>query len=248
MCRGFEVKVRLSCLWVLPVLLFAGPVTADERLGHNGIDKVYHPYVQPLEREIEWRSIYQWADDPREDGIWRQRLGFGTSVSDRLFLEGYAIGNKTPASGFRIKEFEVEALLQLTEQGEYGADWGMLIEVNRSREKSLTEVESVLLVEKELAGRFVGTANLGLEYEFGSDVDNEFDVNFSGQLRYRLSERLEPSLELYKDEFTFATGPVLQGLERFTANRKLHWEFGVFLPLNDSTPDATVRALLEFEF
>jgi len=233
---------------VLPVLFAAVPAIADERLGHNGIDKVYHPYVQPLEREIEWRSIYQWADDPREDGIWRQRLGFGASVSDRLFLEGYAIGNRTPVSGFSVEEFEIEALLQLTEQGEYAADWGVLFEVNQAREKSLTEVAGVLLVEKELAGRFVGTANLGLEYEFGSDVDNEFDVNFWGKLRYRLSEKLEPSLELYKDEFTFATGPVLQGLERFAGSRKLHWEFGVFLPLNDSTPDATVRALLEFEF
>ena len=223
-------------------------VWADEQAGHNGVDKVYHPYVQPLERELEWRSIYQWDDAANEDGLWQQRLGFGRSVSERLFIEGYVIGKNKAGSGFHLEEFELEALWQLTEQGEYAADWGVLFELNRSRRQNATELSSALLVEKELGQRFVATANLGLEYEFGSAIRNEFDVEFAGQLRYRLSERLEPTVELYKDEFTFATGTVLQGVERFSGNRKLHWEAGIFGALNDTTPDTTLRALLEFEF
>lgn len=233
---------------VLLYLIGTAPVWADEQLGHNGVDKVYHPYVQPLERELEWRGVYQRDDDPVEDGIWQQRLGVGASLGERLFLEGYVIGKRRSGPGFNIEGFELEGLWQLTEQGEYSADWGVLFELHQSRKYSITEMSSALLVEKELGQRFVATANLGLEYEFGSDIKNEFDVEFAGQLRYRLSERLEPTMELYKDEFTFAVGGVLQGLERFAGNRKMHWEVGVYGALNDTTPDTTMRALLEFEF
>ena len=48
------------------------------------IDKVYHPYVQALEHEIEWRMI-------SADGQQLHRLGFGKAMSDRLFAEVYLI-------------------------------------------------------------------------------------------------------------------------------------------------------------
>ncbi|MEX2129872.1 MAG: hypothetical protein WD772_00170, partial [Pseudohongiellaceae bacterium] len=70
---------------------------ADNPEQHNGIDKIYHPYVQPLEREFEYRSIYQTDSDPGEDDILRQRFGFGRSVSERIFVEAYLIGIKPPA-------------------------------------------------------------------------------------------------------------------------------------------------------
>ncbi len=238
--------IRMFC-----VTLFAGCFAtyshADKLEHHNGVDKVYHPYVQPLEREIEFRSLYQTDSDPDEDGIFRQRLGVGAAISEHVFVEGYLIGKRPPGRGFRIDEFEIESRIQLTEQGEFAADWGLLFEVAKDRSESLIEVASVLLVEKEF-GSWVGTLNLGLEYEFGSDIQNEFDVGAAAQFRYRYSEALEPAIEMYKDEFTFASGPVLQGLQRFGLNRKLHWEAGVLFPLNNTTPDTTVRLLLEFEF
>jgi hypothetical protein len=243
-----SIRCRAVLFRYLPLLF---PVSlsayADDPFQHNGVDKVYHPYVQPLETEIEYRSIYQTDDDPLEDGILRQRLGIGRAITDRVFVEGYLIGKKTRQKGFRLDAYELEARVQLTEQGEFWADWGVLFELERERSESVTELGAVLLLEKEL-GAWVGTLNLGTEYEFGSDIDNEFDVNTALQLRYRYSERFEPALELYVDEFTSALGPVIQGLERFSGNRKVHWEFGTFLPLNNTTPDTVFRLLLEFEF
>ena len=97
-------------------------------------------------------------------------------------------------------------------------------------------------------GSWVGTLNLGTEYEYGSDIKNEFDFEAAAQLRYRFSEHFEPAIEIYADEFTYAVGPVFQGLERLDRNRKVHWEIGALFPLNNTTPDTTFRFLLEFEF
>ena len=239
------LPARLLCATTL--LTITVPGFADDPFQHNGVDRVYHPYVQPLETEIEYRTVYQTDGDPLEDGVAQHRLSIGRAVTDRVFVEGYLIGKETSQNSLRLDAYEIETRVQLTEQGEFWADWGLLFEYEKERSDSVTELGAALLIEKEF-GSWTTTLNLGTEYEFGSDIRNEFDFELAAQLRYRLSERLEPGLEYYEDEFTSAIGPVLQGLERVGINRKLHWEFGAFLPLNNSTPDTTYRFLLEYEF
>lgn len=228
-------------------LLTSSPILADDPFQHNGVDKVYHPYVQPLETEIEYRAVYQTDGDPLEDGVARHRLSIGRAITDRVFVEGYVIGRETRQDDFRLDAYELETKIQLTEQGEFWADWGLLFEFERERSESITELGAALLIEKEF-GSWVGTLNFGTEYEYGSDISNEFDFEVAAQLRYRFSERMEPAVEWYEDEFTSAIGPVLQGLERLEGNRKVRWEFGALFPLNDTTPDQTFRLILEFEF
>lgn len=220
---------------------------ADTREQHNGIDKVYDPYVEPLEREIELRGVYQNDDDPDEDGILHQRLGFGASLSERVFAEVYALGKRSGSESFRLEGYELEAKIQLTEQGEFSADWGLLLELEQERSESITELSTTVLTARQW-GRWVGTLNVGLEYEFGSDIDNELETFLSAQLRYRYQEYLEPALEVYADEFTRGVGPVLAGLIRGPGRSQWHWEAGLIFPLNHDTPDRSLRFLLEFEF
>lgn len=228
---------------VLPIAAIA-----DDPFQHNGVDKVYHPYVQPLETEIEYRSVYQTDGNPLEDGVARHRFAIGRAITDRVFIEGYLIGKETPLDDFRLDAWELETRVQLTEQGEFWADWGVLFELERERSDSITETSAVILMEKEISPSWIATVNFGTEYEFGSDIDNEWDFDLAAQLRYRFSERFEPSLEFYSDEFTSAAGPVFQGVERLGFARKMYWEIGVLFPLNNTTPDSTYRFLLEFEF
>lgn len=227
--------------------LLASGAQADLPVHHNGVDKVYHPYVQPLERELEFRSVYQHDDDPNEDGLLRQRIGFGRAVTDRWFAEGYLLGRRIPGQSLRLDGFEVESLFQLTEQGEFAADWGVLVEVERFTGAAITEVSARLLVEKEF-GRWTGALNVGPEYEFGSGIANEFDSIFHAQWRYRLSPRLQPGIEIHRDELTSATGFLLQGVERLGGTRRLNWELGVLAPFNNTTPESTFRLMLDLEF
>ncbi|MDT8427237.1 MAG: hypothetical protein RQ757_00555 [Pseudomonadales bacterium] len=240
-----------STLPWLSVFLFASlwmlSAQADEPEQHNGVDKVYLPYVLPLERELEIRTIYQQDGRDSRDGLMRVRTGLGRSLSESLFVEVYLITKKEPQGNTSLEGYELETRLQLTEQGEFWADWGLLFEFERERSESITELSSTVLIAREW-GRWTSALNLGIEYEFGSDIENEFETALAMQWRYRFREYLEPAVELYVDEITSALGPVATGLIRTSGQKKLHWETGVLFPLNDRTPDITLRFLIEYEF
>jgi hypothetical protein len=220
--------------------VFASVAAADGL----AIDKVYHPYVQPLEREIEFRWLRFDASGPGKNDIFR--FGYGQSLSDDWFAEIYIIGGDEQDE-LSVDAYELEAKWQLTEQGEYSADWGMLFELEREADRPNWEFSTSVLVEKEW-GHTVGTANLGLAFETGSDINDELESFGAFQLRYRYSRALEPAVELYSGQNTLGAGPVLMGEQRFGVRKKLHWEFGAILGISDETPDTTLRALAEFEF
>lgn len=220
---------------------------ADNPEHHNGVGSVNDPYVQAMEREVELRTIFQTDDRATEDNILRQRISYGFSLNDRVFLEAYAIGTRLPDQSFELEGYEIETKIQLTEQGEYNTDWGVIFEYERQISESIAELATVLVASRQW-GDWVGTLNLGLEYEFGSNIQDELDRFASVQWRYRYREAFEPGIEFYADEFTRGIGPVLTGVIRGSGKNKWHWEAGLIAPLNDTTPDQSFRFLLEWEF
>jgi hypothetical protein len=211
------------------------------------VDKVYHPYVQPLEREVELRSVYVNDDDDAIDGAQLHRLGLGRSFSDRIFAEFYLIGEKEADGNLSLDAYEAELKWQLSEQGEYFADWGLLFELEMDRDDDIWEYATTLLTEKEF-GQWAGTLNLSAIYEWGDDIDNEWESALAAQLRYRYSRAFEPALELYSSDAAKGLGPVALGDVRFTKGRKLHWELGLIVGLDSDSPDQMYRGLLEYEF
>lgn len=201
------------------------------------IDKVYHPYVQALEREFEWRMI-------SADGEQKHRLGIGQSISDRLFVEGYLIVSNNESS---IDAYEAEAKWQLTEQGEYAVDWGVIVELEKDRYDNNWELASGLLMEKEW-GAWTGTANLWAIYEWGDTIQSDLESSLALQARYRYSRYFEPALEFYSGQNTRGIGPAIMGDLKFSAGKKLHWEVGNIIGIDSTTPDNTWRFLTEFEF
>ncbi|NHO64995.1 hypothetical protein G8770_05500 [Aestuariicella hydrocarbonica] len=222
-------------------------ISAGASADGNSIDKVYDPYVNQLEKELEYRVLYQDDNDDERDGAQRHILGAGLSWSDNLFTELYLIGKKTPAEDFEISAVEAEVKIQLTEQGEYSRDWGVLFELEAERDEHIREASTTLIVLQEWS-RWVGTANLSLGYEWGNDIDNEWETAFAGQLRYRYRAALEPALELYWGESSQGLGPVISGSQRLGGRRQLMWELGVILGLDDETPDRNWKLTLEYEF
>jgi hypothetical protein len=203
------------------------------------IDKVYHPYIQPLKKEFEWRMT-------QADGKQQQRVGFKKSLSDRLYIEGYLIGQNQENHSMNISEYEIEAKYQLTEQGEYDIDWGILAEIERIKDLNGWEFNTALLMEKEW-GRWVGATNLWMIYEKAS-TKTELESALAVQLRYRHSRYFEPALEFYSGQNTLGLGPVVMGNLRLGMGKKLHWETGVIFGLESKTPSQTFRFLTEFEF
>jgi hypothetical protein len=239
--QGLPSRLALCVVTVL--------ATGQQAVRADGgvIDKIYHPYVQPLERELELRTSLEQGGNPRYVDRQTWRLGYGMALTDSIFGELYVIGERDRMNSFRVGEYEVELLWQLTEQGEYAADWGLLFELATADDPDRMEVAGTLLAETEWR-QWTGTANLTAAYEFGDDVASEFETALALQARYRLSMALEPALEFYSGEDILGVGPVLMGNYRTAPGRQLHWEGGLILGLKDATPDRTIRLLLEYEF
>ncbi len=237
------IRIYSTFLSLGLLLLYAGDSPAVGIL----VDKIYHPYVHPSEQEIEWRMIFQDEQSFVADDTWQHQLAYGRSLNERWFGEVYLIGKKSDAGGFDIEAYEVEALWQLTEQGEFSADWGMLFELEREASEDKWKLATGLLVEKEWR-KWSGAANFFISGVWGSDVKNELQTRLGLQARYRYSRSFEPAIEFYNSEGARGIGPVLLGQTRIANSRKLNWEAGVIFGLNSKSPDHTLRLLIEFEF
>jgi hypothetical protein len=222
-------------------LTCTGPLLADGIV----VDRVYDPYVQPLETEIEWRSVWQSDDDLAN--VQRHAIGFGRSISDRWSAELYVIGTKEPGENFGIDAFEAEFKWQLTEQGEFAFDWGIVFELEREIDDNAWEAGASLVSARDF-GRWSAIANVGLIYEWGSGIENEIETELHVQTRYRYKEAFEPAVELHAGQDTTALGPAFTGLYRFSPGKKLRWNAGVFWGLDDDSPDQSFKLNLEYEF
>lgn len=228
----------LTSIAVAVTVLLSAPTVADTW-------KIYHPYVTPLEKELEFITTHSF--DAMDNYQNRYLLGYGQSVTDTAFLELSALAEKHSESDFDIEAYELEGLVQLSEQGAQAVDYGLLVELERETKANISEIGATLLLETEL-GLSSLTANFGLSYEYGSGIDNEYDRSLRLQWRYRYQPALEPALELFLDEYDKAAGPTLIGRQHLGPKQKLRWELGLLFALEEETPDTLLRAALEYEF
>jgi len=228
-------KKRLA---VMLILIFASKA-------HSEINRVYHPYVEQNEREIEYGFVLR---DVGNTNLLLNRAGVGYAWTDKFFSEIYVLTESITHDNEQVRGYEAEFKWQLTEQGEYWADWGVLVEIGKAKDIDSNEVAAGLLYAKELTNRWVTTANLLIEYESGEDIEDELESTFRGQIRYRNSPRFDTGIEIYMDDQDAAVGPMVMGTVRLTGRKQLRWELGLLVGINSQTPDTNLRGGLEFEF
>jgi len=225
--------------------LFAGSglCFADEIL----VDKIYHPYVEPEEKELEWRAIFQDQQPGVADHLRLYQLAYGRSLGEHWFTELYLLGKSSDTQRFDVSAYEFEARRQLTEQGQAWADWGLLFELEKETKEDIWVLSTAILVEKEW-GKWSGTANFYIKGEWGADVKNEIESKLNLQARYRYTRAFEPAIEFYSGKDVIGLGPVFMGQLRPSSGNRLHWEAGLIFGLSDKSPNRTIRLLAEFEF
>ncbi len=233
------MNVRYAAL-ALPILCCPHIATADSAT----VDKVYHPYVLPNEREIEWRMISRQLDS---GNTLLQRFGYGYAIREDISIEAYLIGERDDNNDFGIEGYEVEARWMLTEQGQYWADWGLLFELEKTHQESNWEFSTALLFEKEF-GKTSLTLNLFGEYEWGNDIENEFETELRVNYRYRWKPAFQPAIEVYIGKGYVGIGPAIMGLYRYEKQKQLKWEFGFITGLNGNDKDHTLRFTFEWEY
>lgn len=224
-------------------LITSGHSLADGRV----VDKVYHPYVQALERSVEYRYFYQRQADHPDNNTMGQKLGYGFSVAERAALEIYLIADRVSPEDYKLSGYELELRWMLTEQGQYSADWGLLFELERQNNQDNFEFTTGLLMEKEFGPTSL-TLNALAVYEWGKTIETEWEGEFRAQYRYRLLPALQPAIELYVGENYKGAGPSLMGVHKFDKQKQLKWELAVIMAIDNNTVDRTLRFALEYEF
>lgn len=202
-------------------------------------ETVYLPYVTQLERELEYRLLRTESPD-----VFYQKLAYGQSVNDKVFVEGSVVWSDIDGQTV-LQQWELELQLQLTEQGEYSFDWGLLLELERLPDADAWEYSAQLLVSRQWQ-RWQMTVNAGLEIEQANET--EIEPIASTQLQYRYSKSIAPALELYYYEDYFMAGPELSGNVRLNGRRAMQWGAGFFVGIDSLSPDWSVKFNLEFEF
>lgn len=211
------------------------------------IDKIYSPYVQPMEQELEWRGSFQDQQPNVADHLQVQRFAYGRSLTDRWFTELYLLGEGSDDQSFELAAYELEAKWQLTEQGEFWADWGLLFELEKQDNRDAWDFSAGVLAEKEW-GKWSGVANLRVKQEWGSATTGDLTARVGLQARYRYSRAFEPAIEFYGGKDTLALGPAFMGQLRLGKGYQVRWEAGAIFGLDSKSPNRTFRFDLEFEF
>jgi len=240
-----RTMIRITSTVLLLGTFIAGPgvCLADGVV----IDKIYHPYVQPHEQELEFRALFQNQQASVANNIRLYQMAYGRSLGDRWFAELYLVGKTSDEQNLDVEAYELEAKWQMTEQGEFWADFGMLFELEREANKDVWGLSSAILAEKEW-GRWSGTANFYLSSEWGPEIRDELETKLNLQARYRYSRAFEPAVEFYSGQNTLALGPAFMGQIKISSGRTLEWEAGVIFGLDKKSPDETLRLLAAFEF
>ncbi|MBB1325471.1 hypothetical protein H5089_08120 [Pseudoalteromonas sp. SR45-1] len=237
--KALNLYLALS-FTALCLLVFSIQAKADGIV----VDKVYHPYVLPFEREFEWRLVSHQTDS---GNILAQRLGGGGAINDTMALEGYIVGERDDNGDFGLEAYELELRWQLIEQGKLWADWGALFELEKKHNEDVYEATSGFVIEKEF-GKTSLTMNTFLVYEWGQDIQNEWESEFRAQYRYRYRSAFQPSIEVYVGEDFVGIGPGFIGLQRFDGQKQLKWEAGFITEISQSEKNHSFRLALEFEF
>ncbi|MFO1406671.1 MAG: FTR1 family protein [Steroidobacteraceae bacterium] len=245
----------------LPRAAAASAVVAAAVLGLRPVDAradhvVYSPLVEDGEKAVEIRGHYDFDPDPALDGGQSYKLEYEWTPMSRWLSEILVEYEREPGEDLAATEIASENVFQLTEQGRYWADFGLLAEFAYSLERGGANALEVALLGQKDWGRNEVRVNLVFEQELEDDADLE--VEYRWQYRYRLDERFEPGVEMYGgagdwgdlgnfDEHEQQLGPGLYGKFR-TSDGAVKYELALLFGLTDQTPDETLRFMVEYEF
>lgn len=221
----------------------------------NATKKIYAPYVEKGEMELEYRGGYEIDDESEVDGAWKQKFAIGYGITDYWFSEVYGEFEKEGAHGAdaEFTAVEWENRFQLTQPGEYWLDLGLLAEVKHATAGGPDKAEAKLLLAKD-TGSFTHLANIGLEREFGEHSGDDTEISMAWGTRYRYAETFEPGFEIYSefgplgdggsfDEEEHLAGPAFYG-QLGPVKYDAAYLFGV----SDAAPDGLLKVLLEYEW
>ena len=220
-------------------------------------DYVHTPAVEYGEREIELRlGTATKSDEPRESAA---ALAFGYGVTPWWFTELYAKFEREGGEGTRFDAFEWENKFQLTEPGQYFADFGLLVEIERPRDRAEGyELRLGPLLQKDF-GPVQANFNVLVERHYRAADPQVTELGYQWQVKYRWRPEFEFGAQGFGDmgqwndwapanrqEHTI--GPALFGKLHVADRQVVRYDVALLFNASSAAADRTRRARIEYEF
>lgn len=209
-------------------------------------DTVYSPRVEQGEWELEYKGRYFHDRDSDEHRQAQHKLALGYGATSFWWTELYAEYEHTPGSGGGWSAFEWENRFQFTEPGQYWADFGALVELERTHPGTGKEVRVGLLLEKDIAETTL-TVNWLVGKTFASEESSTWEQQYRAQWAWRYRPEFQPLLQWQGDEHSTYAGPGIAGKIRIVREH-LGYHLTWLRRISGDTPANAVRVQLEYEF
>jgi hypothetical protein len=215
---------------------------------------VYSPHVVQGQSEVEVYGFDSVDGRSDLDAASGYNISVAHAFTSRWKTEVY-VGefNRDPGGSTHSSGYEFENTFQLTAPGEYWADVGLLASYAYNKEPGLANsVEFGPLLEK-LSGHVDQRLNLIWQRPIGSgdSGSNEFRSSYSVSYNMDYNKAtFSPGIEAYyrPSDNANQVGPILYGEIRTDAGNELEYSLGFVFGINQSAPDKTFLARLEYEF
>lgn len=219
--------------------------------------KVYYPTVTKGEFEFENRAFETFDSNPDQASARNFTTELGYGVTDFWFTEIENEFEKEPHDQWRYTAFATENIFQLLPQGEHFVDLGFFAEYEFGMVKGSSDGFIFGPVVQKQFGRFLATANLFVEAQFGGHEPESPSFSYALEGKYLLHPLFQPGFQVFGSPGPFAGfhslseqdhrgGPVIFGDLR-TRPGRLRYEIGYLAGFTHDTPSSTLKLLLEYE-
>ncbi|HEY8050241.1 MAG TPA: hypothetical protein VIE63_13780 [Ramlibacter sp.] len=221
-------------------------------------DYVHTPIVQYGEREIDFKAGTSKLRDGTSDSA--QSLGLGYGVTQRWFTEFYAKWHQTPDEGKGFDAWEWENLFQLTETGKYPVDVGVLLEIERPKDRSAGyELSWGPLFQMDVTNKVQANLNFLWTKHVRAEAAGPAELGYQWQLKYRLRPEFEFGAQGFGgvgpwdhwapgSEQSHVAGPAIFGKFKVGQRQVINYNAAVLFGLNNGAPRNTLRVQAEYEF
>lgn len=246
-CRAGALLALAMTSACLPSIARAGPS-----------DYVATPIVEEGEREIDFKAgAAKSRDGSRERA---HSLGLGWGATNWWFTELYVKWHKEPGAGNTFDAWEWENKFQLTETGKYPVDIGLLLEIERPKNRSEGyEYRWGPLLQADVGTRVQVNLNILVEKHIRNAEPAKAELGYQWQAKYRWQPEFEYGLQGFGNvgpwnewkrasEQSHIAGPAIFGRMRAGDRQIIKYNAGLLLGLTNGAPRNTVRVQAEYEF
>lgn len=245
---------RAGALFALACLSTSMTFTA-----HAGpSDYIFTPIVEEGEREIDFKAgSSKFRDGTRAN---KESIGFGYGATSWWFTELYAIWHKEPGERRGFDAWEWENKFQLTETGKYAVDVGLVLEIERPKDRSEGyEVKWGPLLQADFGRGLQGNLNLLLEKHVRVEGGGQAELGYQWQLKHRWRPQFEYGVQAFgsfgpwnnwspSSAQSHVAGPAIFGRLHVAERQTIKYNAAWLLGMGRGSPRNTLRMQAEYEF